>query len=629
MAYSVVSWMLLQVADVTFDRLPIPDGAMTALIVMVIVGFPVTAILAWAYEVTVDGIVRHEQVPAGAPRIAFAKYILIVLVVTSASGALMYYVSQEYWEPSRHSIAVLPFANHSNEADTDYFSDGLTEEIRSLIVRLNEFRVVAMSTSYQLKENVTDVAAVAERLGADVVLLGSVRKYQNKVTVTARLIDGKSGAELWSEDYARELSDIYAIQEDIARRVARALHVVLPVSASRRLKNLGTRNVDAYDAYLRGLDYLRRPSDETSLLIAEGFLREALAIDPGFANANAALCRKHLESYELSSDPERFGRAEEACQKALDINEESAVVHMALGDLYLASGKYENARVAFEDALKDNAHLADVYIGMGKTDVARGRNAEAEANFRRAIETDVTYWASFNAMGNFLFENGRFREAAEFYTMYVNRTDDDADALNNLGAAYYLSGDFKKAAEAWDSSLAIKPTRNAYSNTGSMYYYIGDFDSAADRYAMAVNLAPNDYQLWGNLGDAYSFTGDKKSAAVISYKRAIELGEQKLRINTNDIAIISDLSYYYSRVGNHERAIAMDARARREASDDMYVQYISALTNTELGRIEEALTALERAVDLEYEPELLRSDPVLATLREEERFKRLVSKENR
>ena len=90
MAYSVVSWMLLQVADVTFDRLPIPDGAMTALIVLVIVGFPVTAILAWAYELTVDGIVRHEEVPAGAPRIAFAKYILIVLAVTVASGSQMY-----------------------------------------------------------------------------------------------------------------------------------------------------------------------------------------------------------------------------------------------------------------------------------------------------------------------------------------------------------------------------------------------------------------------------------------------------------------------------------------------------------------------------------------------------------
>lgn len=628
MAYSVVSWMLLQVADVTFDRLPIPEGAMTALIVLVIIGFPVTAILAWAYEVTVHGIVRHEEVPGGAPRIAFFKYVVIVIAVSLSTGMLLYYVSQEYWEPSQRSIAVLPFVNQSNESDTDYFSDGLTEELRSLIVRLNEFRVVAMSSSYQLKEDLTDIATIAERLGAEAVLLGSVRKLRNKVTVTARLIDGDNGAELWSENYERELSDIYAIQEDIARRVARALHVVLPVSANRRLKNLGTRNVDAYDAYLRGLDFLRRPADETSLLIAEGFLREALAIDPDFANAYAALCRKNLEHYELSSDPDRFGRAEESCQKALDINEDSAVVHLALGDLYLASGKYENARAAFEEALDDNTNLADVYIGMGKTDVARGRNGDAEANFRRAIETDVSYWASFNAMGNFLFDNGRFLEAAEFYTMYLNRADDDAGALNNLGAAYYLAGDFRKAAEVWDNSLAIKPTRSAYSNTGSMYYYIGDFNRAADRYAMAVDLAPNDYQLWGNLGDAYSFTADKKSVAEIVYKRAIDLGQQILEINANDVDVISDLAYYYSRVGNRERALALDAQARSEAPDNMYVYYNSALINAGFARTDEALSALERAIELGYQRDLLSSDPVLASIQEEGRFKRLVSHDN-
>ena len=626
MAYSVVSWMLLQVADVTFDRLPIPDGAMTALIVLVIIGFPITGILAWAYELTVDGIVRHSEVPAGAPRIAFFKYILIVIVVTVGSGILLYEISEEYWEPAKRSIAVLPFANLSNEPDTDYFSDGLTEEIRSLIVRLNEFRVVAMSSSSQLDENLTDITTVAEKLGAEAVLLGSVRKFQNKVTVTGRLIDGQNGAELWSESYTRELSDIYAIQADIARRVARALHVVLPVSADRRLKNLGTRNVEAYDAYLRGLDYLRRPADSTSLLIAEGFFREALAIDPDFANAYAALCRKHIEHYELSSDPERFGRAEEFCQNALDINEDSAVVHLALGNLYLASGKYENARAAFEEALEDNANLADVYIGMGKADAARGRNADAEANFRRAIGTDVSYWASFNAMGNFLFDNGRFLEAAEFYTMYLNRADEDAGALSNLGAAYYLAGDFKKAAEAWDESLAIKPTRNAYSNTGSMYYYLGNFNRAADRYAMAVDLAPADYQLWGNLGDAYSFTDDKKPAAAIAYKRAIELGEKNLEINPNDIDVISDLAYFYSRVGNRERAIELDTRARRDAPDNVYVYYNSALVNAGFARTDEALTALEHAVKLGYEVDLIRRDPLLETLKEEARFKRLVTR---
>ena len=389
-AYGVVAWMLLQVADVTFDRLPIPENSMTVLIALVVIGFPITAFLAWAYELTARGIVRHEETGTRAPRLAFLPFVAVVGVVAVASGSLLYYLSQNFWESPRRSIAVLPFTNSGGEAETEYFSDGLTEEIQSLIVRLNEFRVVALSTTQQFKDNVTDVVSIASRLDAEAVLLGSVRRYQNKVSVTARLIDGNDGQELWSEKFDRELSDIYAIQEDIARHVARSLHVVLPVAADRRLKKLGTSNVDAYDAYLRGIDYLRRPPDETSLLFAEGLLKEALAVDPDFAQAHAAMCRKQLEGYKLSADAARFGAAEAACQQALESDEDSVEVRVVLGQLYYESGKYENALHEFEKALGDNDRLADIFIGLGMTHAALGDNDAAEENLRRAIQTDIS-----------------------------------------------------------------------------------------------------------------------------------------------------------------------------------------------------------------------------------------------
>jgi len=623
-AYSVVAWMLLQVADVTFDRLPIPDSAMTVLIIVVITGFPIVGIFAWGYEITVKGIVRHEEAGGRAPRLQFLHYIAVVVAVTVVSGSLLYYWSQNFWEPSRRSIAVLPFVNNSGGEDTDYFSDGLTEEIRSLIVRLGEFRVVAMSTSTQLKDTVMDVVSIAERLGAEVVLQGSVRRYQDQVTVTARLIDGTDGSELWSDSYDRQLSDIYTIQEDIARHVARALHVVLPVSADRRLKNLGTRNVDAYDSYLRGIDFLRQPPDETSLLIAEGLLRESLAIDPDFAKAHAAMCRKHLAAYRMSRDASRFGAAEEACQRALDIDDESAAVHAVLGSLYTASGKYENALHEFDAALDDNTNLADAYIGLANTYIALNRNEEAEANLRLAIDSDVSYWASFNAMGNFLFGQGRFDEAAEFYQMYVNRSDNDALALNNLGAAYYLAGNFRKAAEAWEDAIKIRPGRSVYSNTGTMYFYLGDFDQAADRYAMAANMAPNDYIIWGNLADAYYFGEKFKQVADVTYKRALELAEQQLAVNPNDAEVMSFIALYHARLGNSGKANEMDTLARDKAPDTMYVYYNSALIHAQISETGAALDALERAVELDYQRDLLPLDPAFADLRDEQRFKQLV-----
>jgi TolB-like protein/tetratricopeptide (TPR) repeat protein len=625
-AYAVVAWMLLQVADVTFDRLPLPDNAMTVLIVLVVVGFPVTGVLAWGYEITIKGIVRHEEVDGRGPRLAFFHYFAIVIVVTSLTGYGLYYASQNFWEPSQRSIAVLPFVNDSGGDDTEYFSDGLTEEVRSIIVRLGEFRVVNLGTSIQLKDAVMDVVSIASRLGAEVVLQGSVRRYQDKVSVTTRLIDGGNGSELWSEKYDRELSDIYTIQEDIARQVARALHVVLPVAADRRLKNLGTRNVEAFDSYLRAIDILRQPLDETSLLIAEGLLRESLALDPNFAKAHAAMCRKHLAGYRLARDATRFGPAEEACLRALDIDDDAVEVRVALGNLYVASGKNESALKEFEAALEDNANLADIYIGIADAYVALNRPDDAEASLRKAISADVSNWSSFNAMGNFLFGQGRFLEAAEFYQMFVNRASDNTKALSNLGSAYYMAGRFREAAEAWEQAIAIRPGRSVYSNTGTMYFFLGEYDKAADRYALAANFAPNDYIVWSNLADAYYFGEKFSQVANVTYKRALALLEQQLSVNPGDAEAMSMAAHCNARLGNREKALEYNARARGKASDNMYVYYNSALVHAQFGQTDEALEALERAVALDYQVDLLPLDPAFEGLRDEPRFKQLVEK---
>jgi tetratricopeptide (TPR) repeat protein len=390
------------------------------------------------------------------------------------------------------------------------------------------------------------------------------------------------------------------------------------------LKNLGTGNVEAYDAYLRGIDYLRKPKDETNLLLAEGMLREALAIDPSFADAQAAICKKQLMSYELSRDAGRFGDAERDCRVALESDDKSARVRLVLGKLYLASGKYENAVHEFEEVLEENEHLADAYIGLGRAFAALHRDEEAEISLRLAIETDVSYWASFNQMGYFLFAQGRFAEAAEFFQMFVSRADDDAQALNNLGAAYYLAGDFKRAAEAWDRSLEVKPTRSAYSNTGTMYFYLGEYDKAVERYINAANLAPNDYLVWGNLADAYFFGGAQQQVSQVAYRRAIDLAEKLLEVNAEESLVTSHIALYYSRIGDAEKAREFEARSNAEGEDAMYVHYNSALVHAQFGETDAAIAALEQAVEHKYHRKLISVDPAFEALRDDERFVRLI-----
>jgi TolB-like protein/Flp pilus assembly protein TadD len=624
-AYCVVAWMLLQVADVTFDRLPIPESAMTVLIVLVIIGLPIAIVLAWAYEFTLRGIVRHEQANGGTRRLAFLPFISLVIGITVSVGYGLYYVSLGLGEPEPQAIAVLPFTNVSDAEDTEYFSDGLTEEIQSLIVRLQEFRVVAFSSAYQLKDTTLDYPTVARRLDVDVILHGSVRRAENKVRITARLIDGDDGTEIWSESFNRELADVFAIQENIARQVAGALDVALPVSTERRLAQLGTRNVAAYDLYLRGLDYLRMPKDAATLSEAESYVRQAIAIDPQFARAYAALCESHLAHYELSRDSERFADAERACHRALTRDSTGSDVHVALGRLFYSSGQYEESIQEYSQALAVNSKSADAHIGLARALIKLNRSVEAEASLQKAIDLDASYWASFNEMGNFLYANSRFTEAAEYYRDFARRSENNASAFNNLGVANYFAGNFSDAAKAWDQSLAIKPTRSAYSNTGTMYFYLGQFDTAAERFARAAGYAPTDHRLWGNLADAYYYTDGMRHVAEVVYKQAIEFATERMKVNPADMETAALLAHFYSRTGQEAKAREMSAAARTAAPDDMYVQYYSALVFAHFGDADQALIALERVIELDYQTDLLEIDPGLSSLWQETRFKQLLA----
>ncbi len=624
-AYCVFAWMLLQVADVTFDRLPLPDNAMTVLIVLVIAGLPITIVLAWAYEFTLQGIVRHEVVGGRKPKLAFVPYVVVVAAVTAGVGFSLYQLSLRLWEPDRPAIAVLPLQNLSTLEDTEYFSDGLTEEIRRLIVRLDEFRVVALSPSFDLKDSGLDYPTVARRLGADVLLHGSVRRSGEQVRVNAQLIDGDDGAEIWSESYDRRLADVFAIQESIARQVAGALHVALPVDVEQRLANLGTRNIEAYDLYLRGLDYLRKPQGDEALARAGDYVRQAISIDPQFGKAYAALCEVHLATYEMSRDAGEFAEAEKACYRALTRDATAGDVHIALGRLYYSSGQYSESVQQYQQARQQNFGSAEAYIGLGQALIALNRLDEAEESLQQAIQLDPAYWAGFKEMGDLLFRRGRFLDAAEYYRDFARRAEDDASAYNNLGAAYYLAGDFAAAAEAWDRSLAIKPSRSAYSNTGTMYFYLGDFATASERFARAAAYAPRDHRLWGNLADAYYYTEDMRHVARVVYEQAIEFAEERLGVNPVDNETRAILAHFYSRIGEERKARQLIDEAAAAAPGKMYVQYYAALVYTQLGETDNAMIALRKAVALDYQPLLLRLDPGLDALREDAGFQQLVA----
>ena len=417
---------------------------------------------------------------------------------------------------------------------------------------------------------------------------------------------------------------LFSIQDDIARHVVKALEIVLSNNSDSLLNRVPTESVEAYQYYLQGRDYLRGEYNDATLESARMLFDRAIGIDSKFAGAYAGLCNTYLAIYERSRSTEFFEKAERACHRGLTLDIGAGDVYTALGNLYRISGQYEKAEAEFEQAVALNSINVNAYGGLADTYKQQNRLEEAERTYQRVINIQPGYWRGHLDMGGFLYYAGRLQEAVESFTLVVNLAPDSADGYLNLGSSYYLLGDFENAAAAWRKSLELEPSTSAYMNVGSSYFFLGRFDEAAGMYLQASELAPEDYEVWGALGDAYRYTDNNKALANQAYEKAIELGEKLLHINPSDASTIAPLAQYYANTGNAQRATELITQAVELQPQDMYVQYFSGVTNASLGNENAAVSAIEKAVGLGYPTQLLALDAGLATIINDNRIDALL-----
>ncbi|HET9598869.1 MAG TPA: protein kinase [Anaeromyxobacteraceae bacterium] len=537
------------------------------------------------------------------------------LLGVGAAWALRAWEQRTTSPPRAHAIAVLPFENRGSSADDEYFSDGLAEEILNLLTRVRELKVAASASTFRFKGKKPEPTEVADRLRVDVLLVGNVRRDADRLRIGAELVDAKTGYRLWSQIYDRRQADVFAVQDDIARQVVAALELVLSKDSRKELEaRPPTANLAAYDLYLRGRDFLRRPVTKENLDAAVKAFRGAMEKDAGFAQAYAGLCEAWLGSYQLTHANDAFDRAEAACGQALERGRGAAEVHVARGNLRLAAGRPDEAAEEFTRAAAGGKPSIDALLGLARTRAAQRRGGEAEAAFERARLLDPADWRVYQQRAAFLFGAGRFREAAEQYREVVRLSPDNANALSNVGAAAFMAGEFEAAAEAWRSSIAIAPTYGAFANLGSSYFYLGRMDDAAAMYARAVELSPHDHQAWGNLADAHAF-GGRPGQAREAYRRAAVEANARLRVNPGDAEAVAELSRVSARLGEAARSRELRARALAVNASSVYVQYSVALASLELGEPDEALAHAKRAIELGYAPALLAQDPAFSPLR--------------
>ena len=514
-AYAIVGWLLVQVATQVFPFLEIPNWVVRLVIVLVAVGFPIALAIAWAFELTPEGLKRTEDVDLAAAAKQPKKHTWIYVVIIGAAISAALFFLGRYTagnkttaaapnELSSKSIAVLPFDNLSRDPDNAFFAEGVQDEILTRLAKVADLKVIARTSTQKFKSAPENLPDIAKQLGALNVLEGSVQKVNDQVRVNVQLINALTNAHLWAEIYDRKLSDIFAVQSDIAKTVADTLQAKLTGSEKQMMAAQPTSNTEAYELYHKGRSlWEKRSGDNIPKAIA--FYEQAIARDPNYALAYAGLADAYILLPFYTSAPRRdaTAKAREAALKALQLDPNLSEAHTALGkilnfdDIDLAASVREFRR-AIE--LQPNSATAHHWYGNGPV-LGLGRFEEAITEGKRSVELDPLSPVINTDFGA---------------TLYVARHYDDA--ISQLRKAVELDPTFFYSHDNLGIGLQVK----------------GDLPEAIAEFERAKQLSddPHVLALWAS---AKAYAGDKKVALqtlndldkigqhreVLSYSRAL------------------------------------------------------------------------------------------------------------
>ncbi len=362
--------------------------------------------------------------------------------------------------PDMPSIAVLPFQNMSGDPEQEYFADGISEDIITALSKLSQLFVIARNSSFTFKGKSVHVREVGKDLGVRYVLEGSVRKSGNRVRITSQLIDASTGGHLWAERFDRDLTDIFAVQDDVTRQIVAALSLNLTQGDRRRLMAEHTDNMEAFDGFLRGRELWWRHAKEPNVQARE-LLQRAIELDPNFAPAYAWLAAAHVNDYVSgwSASPSRsLELALEAGTRAATLDEQYPYAHWALAMINLWMRRYDAAIRAAENSIALNPNFADGYNSLGVILHYVGRSEEAIPCFQRAMALDpICPGMVLHFHGQAYFQLGRYEEAAAVLKRRIFRFPDTDASRVLLAATYGQMGRFDEARAEWREALRVNP----------------------------------------------------------------------------------------------------------------------------------------------------------------------------
>src|SRR6266498_4870109 len=470
-AYIIAAGGIIQLASAAFPAWELPNWSLRLVIVLLLAGFPIALILAWAFDVTPQGIRATPSV--AAPRTHRRRNVIMLVVTGVIVSAIAGFFLLPRISSARKidkSIAVLPFENLSDEKENAYFADGIQDDVLTNLSKIGDLKVISRTSVMQYKGAAKNVREIGKALGVSNILEGSVRRSGNKVRVNVQLIDATSDKHTWANDYDRDLTDVFAIQSDLAHEIANALQAKLSDTEKALMDRKPTENGEAYLAFVQAHNLQCAVEDLGKLKQSEQLYARAIELDPKFALALARYSQ--LESWIFHIfDPtrERHKKARALAEQALQLQPDLPEAHLAMGfSYYYGDNNYDAAQKEFEIAQSGLPNESNVYLALGAIQRRQGKWAESTANLEKAV--------SLNPKDNLPLQNlaTNYQDLRNFDA--ANKTIDRGLALDPTAfglldlkskLAIFEKGDFSVAEKAFEAVKSIPMTNEQKLKTAS------------------------------------------------------------------------------------------------------------------------------------------------------------------
>jgi TolB-like protein/Tfp pilus assembly protein PilF len=580
-AYIIAAGGIIQLASATFPAWELPNWSLRLVILLLLVGFPISLILAWAFDITPQGIRATSDTPA--PRTRRRRNIIMLIatgvVISAATGFfLLPHVAAHKVDKS---IAVLPFENLSDEKENAYFADGVQDDVLTNLSKISDLRVISRTSVMQYRGRPTNLREIGKALGVSNILEGSVRRSGNKVRVNVQLIDANTDEHVWANDYDGDVTDVFALQSDLAHEIAKALQAKLSPAEKSQMTRKPTENGEAYLAFVQAHDLSCSYEDPAKLKQSEQLYQRAVDLDPNFALALARYSQ--LESWMVHDgdrSPERRNKARSLAERALQLQPDLPEAHLALGfSYYWGDNDYDAALKEFEIAQRTLPNESEVYLALGAIQRRQGKWAESTANLEKA--------ANLNPKDTWPLQNLTFNYAMQRNFGAANKTIDRALELNPKGIGLWEIKVKLAIAEKADFGVYEQVLEKMKSLPMSSEERLKVVGAQADlllfqrKYQQVMQLAQSipDESLaaipdapagkYYAIGVAQKGLGDD-AAARTAFLQAKNILEEQLKQKPDDAGLHIQLAKLLARLGEKDAGIAEAQRAtdlRPESKD--------------------------------------------------------------